>query len=161
LLEDGGFDLEQYMASETRPKGKLLYICGCDLVNMLGAAKAEKLICQFDFVIYQGSNENETSQMADLILPAATFAEVDGTFTNFEGLVQRIRPAVEPLGESLPVWRILTRLATAVGIDYSYDSAEEVFQELAQTVVEFESLTYEKIGHQGSTLSPVAGVVGE
>jgi NADH-quinone oxidoreductase subunit G len=152
LLEEGGFSLPQLIESPGNQRFKLLYVCEQDLIKKLGEDQARKFIGQFEFVIYQGSNENETSSLANLVLPAATYAEVEGTFTNFEGRVQKIDPAVEPLGESLPAWQILNRLARASGFDHSYDSAEEVFKELAQTVVEFGSLTYQKIGDQGVTI---------
>jgi NADH-quinone oxidoreductase subunit G len=152
LLEEGGFSLPQLIESPGNQGFELLYVCEQDLTGKLGEDQARKFINQFEFVIYQGSNENATSSLANLVLPAATYAEVEGTFTNFEGRVQKIIPAVEPLGESLPPWQIMNSLARASGFDYSYDSAEEVFEELAQSVVEFDGLTYQKIGDQGVTI---------
>jgi NADH-quinone oxidoreductase subunit G len=152
LLEEGGFSLPQLIESPGNQGFELLYVCEQDLTGKLGEDQARKFISQFEFVIYQGSNENATSSLANLVLPAATYAEVEGTFTNFEGRVQKIIPAVEPLGESLPPWQIMNSLARASGFDYSYDSAEEVFEELAQSVVEFDGLTYQKIGDQGVTI---------
>ena len=152
LLEEGGFSLPQLIGSPGNQGFELLYVCEQDLTAKLGEDQARKFINQFEFVIYQGSNENATSSLANLVLPAATYAEVEGTFTNFEGRVQKIIPAVEPLGESLPPWQIMNSLARASGFDYSYDSAEEVFEELAQSVVEFDGLTYQKIGDQGVTI---------
>jgi NADH-quinone oxidoreductase subunit G len=152
LMEEGGFSLPQLFESSANQRFKLLYICEQDLMTKLGQEHARRFIDQFEFVIYQGSNENETSRLANVVLPAATYAEVEGTFTNFEGRVQKINPAVEPLGESLPPWQIMNKLAKASGFDYSYESAEEVFEELAQSVVEFDSLTYQKIGDQGVTI---------
>jgi NADH-quinone oxidoreductase subunit G len=152
LLEEGGFSLPQLIESPGNQGFELLYVCEQDLTAKLGEDQAHKFINQFEFVIYQGSNENATSSLANLVLPAATYAEVEGTFTNFEGRVQKIIPAVEPLGESLPPWQIMNSLARASGFDYSYDSAEEVFEELAQSVVEFDGLTYQKIGDQGVTI---------
>ena len=152
LLEEGGFSLPQLIESPGNQGFELLYVCEQDLTGKLGEDQARKFINQFEFVIYQGSNENATSSLANLVLPAATYAEVEGTFTNFEGRVQKIIPAVEPLGESLPPWQIMNSLARASGFDYSYDSAAEVFEELAQSVVEFDGLTYQKIGDQGVTI---------
>jgi NADH-quinone oxidoreductase subunit G len=152
LLEEGGFSLPQLIESPGNQGFELLYVCEQDLTGKLGEDQARKFISQFEFVIYQGSNENATSSLANLVLPAATYAEVEGTFTNFEGRVQKINPAVEPLGESLPPWQIMNSLARASGFDYSYDSAAEVFEELAQSVVEFDGLTYQKIGDQGVTI---------
>ena len=120
--------------------------------------RARQFVAQFETVIYQGSNENETSLMANLVLPAATYAEVTGTFTNFEGRVQKVNAGIEPLGDSMPAWQIVCKLAKAAGFDYGYESAEEVFADLAQTVTEFEGLSYEKIGDQGAKLAESAPV---
>lgn len=158
LLEEGGFNLAGLIEASGHHRLKLLYVCEQDLVKKLGKDKAGKFIGQFEFVVYQGSNENETSLLADLVLPGATYAEVEGTFTNFEGRVQKINPAVEPLGDALPAWQIMTQLGKALGFEYPWESAEEIFQELAQTVVEFESLTYEKLGEQGLKIAGVKTV---
>src|SRR5262249_16765634 len=137
---------------------KLLYICEQDLTTKLGDEQARPFVSQFEYVIYQGSNENETSRMANLVLPSATYAEVTGTFTNFEGRVQRVNAGIEPLGDSLPAWQIMCKLANAAGFDYNYESAEEVFAELAETVTEFEGLSYEKVGNQGAKLTEATPV---
>ena len=101
-------------------------------------------------MIYQGSNENETSRLADLVLASATYAEVEGTFTNFEGRVQKINRAVAPWGDSLPTWQIVTKLAETHGITWRYDCPEDVFVELANRVPDFENLSYSTIGDQGT-----------
>ena len=63
---------------------------------------------------------NETTRYADVIFPAAVFAEKEGTFTNSERRVQRVRKGVEPPGEALADWRILTAFANACGADWDY-----------------------------------------
>jgi NADH-quinone oxidoreductase subunit G len=153
LLDGDGFSLTHMIESPGKQKLKLLYICEQDLTKKLGDARAREFVGRFEYVIYQGSNENETSLMANLVLPAATYAEVTGTFTNFEGRVQKINAGIEPLGDSMPVWQIVCKLAKAAGFAYDYESAEEVFTDLAQTVIEFEGLSYEKIGYQGAQLA--------
>jgi NADH-quinone oxidoreductase subunit G len=155
LLEEGGFSLAQFIETNGQHGLKLLYLCEQDLVGKLGPEKAKEFIGRFEFVVYQGSNENETSLLAHLLLPSATYAEVEGTFTNFEGRVQKVNPAVELLGDSLPAWQIIARLAKASGLSYPYETAEEVFEELSQTVVDFENLSYEKIGDQGARIAEV------
>ncbi|MCI0418334.1 MAG: 2Fe-2S iron-sulfur cluster-binding protein [Acidobacteria bacterium] len=158
LLDEGGFSLAQAIESSGNQQLKLLYICEQDLAKKLGAEMARKFMGQFEYVIYQGSNENETSILADLVLPAATYAEVNGTFTNFQGRVQKITAGVELLGDALPAWQIVCKLAKAAGLAYDYESAGEVFTDLAETVVEFEGLDYEKIGDQGAKIAESAPV---
>ncbi len=158
ILEEQGYSLEQAIGAGGTEEFKLLYVFEQDLVKKLGMETANRFLECFESVIYQGSNENGTSVLADIVLPSATYAEVDGTFTNFEGKVQRIHQAVEPLGDSFPTWQIVARLAKAIGRPFSYECAEDVFADLAQRVVEFENLSYEKIGDQGGKLDEVSRV---
>jgi NADH-quinone oxidoreductase subunit G len=102
-------------------------------------------------VIFVGSNANGTSERAHLVLPAATWVERDGTFTNFEGRVQRFRPALTPLGESLPAWDIIGRLLGSGGGAPAATRAEHWFRALAAAVPAFRGLTYQTIGDQGVT----------
>jgi formate dehydrogenase alpha subunit len=72
----------------------------------------------------------ETGQMAHAVLPATTFAEKDGTFTNLEGRVLRVRQGMDALGESVPDWQILTTLANGLGCQWEYDSANDIQSEI-------------------------------
>lgn len=97
-------------------------------------------------------------QYADMVLPVATFAELDGTFTNRQGRVQRIRPAFPPPGESKPVWEILSHLAKIMGVTKpAYQRVEEVFADLAELRAPFKGMNYEKIGRFGALLSQDKG----
>ena len=92
-------------------------------------------------------------QYADMVLPVATFAELDGTFTNRQGRVQRIRPAFPPPGESKPVWEILSHLASLMGRPKpAYTSPEQVMADLAELRAPFKGMNDEKIGNQGALL---------
>jgi NADH-quinone oxidoreductase subunit G len=145
---------------------------GLDAYGMIQAARARRLRCLWvfhhdltravwregevleallalDFVVFQGSNENGLSAHAHLILPSATYAEREGTFTNFEGRVQRFRKAVEPLGESRADWEILARVGEAVGLESRPSKAEDLFRELAQRVPAFAGLSYQSLRDVG------------
>jgi predicted molibdopterin-dependent oxidoreductase YjgC len=76
----------------------------------------------------------ETAKLATVVLPAASFAEKDGTFTNFEGRVQRIRKVIEPPGNSLPDGEIVLRLAGKMGRPMPYSSPEQVMDEIEEIV---------------------------
>jgi formate dehydrogenase major subunit len=99
--------------------------------------------------IFIGSNSNLTSESATFVLPSATYAEKNGTFTNFQGRVQKFSKAFEPLGESRPEWRILQDLAKRLGMGWSYKSEEEIFAELAREISAFYGLDYERLGSLG------------
>jgi predicted molibdopterin-dependent oxidoreductase YjgC len=74
-----------------------------------------KAIGELEFFVVQDMFLTETAQLADVVLPAASFAEKDGTFTNSERRVQRVRRAVLPAGKSLPDWQIVCRVAQEMG----------------------------------------------
>jgi NADH dehydrogenase/NADH:ubiquinone oxidoreductase subunit G len=96
-----------------------------------------------DFVLVQELFETGTTAFADVVLPAASYAEVDGTFTNNGGLVQRVRKSIEPVHQSLADWMITARLAKELGVDFGFErSASAVFREIAERVPAYEGLRY-------------------
>ncbi len=91
-----------------------------------------------DFVIYQNIYPPTGACKADLILPAAAFTEMNGTFINYEGRVQEIRRAVPPPGEALPTWQVLSRLARAMGAKgFDYVNVKDIQVEIADLVKGF------------------------
>ena len=89
------------------------------------------------------SEVSEFARQADVILPAASFAEVDGTFTNNDGLVQRVRKSIDPVHQSLPDWMIATRLADELGVDFGFErSASAVFREISERVPGYDGIRY-------------------
>jgi NADH-quinone oxidoreductase subunit G len=83
------------------------------------------------------------SEYADVVLPAASFAEVDGTFTNNDGFVQRVRKSIEPVHQSLPDWMIAARLAKELGVDFGFErSSSAVFREIAERIPAYAGLRY-------------------
>ena len=92
-----------------------------------------------DFLIFQNIYPPDTKHKADLILPSAAFTEVDGTFINGEGRIQRVRKAVEPPGEALPDWLILCRIAQKLSISgFDFSDAQEIHKEISSIVEEFD-----------------------
>ena len=140
-----------------------------------------KVLQKLDFLVVHTSNRNQTTDLAKVVLSSSTYAEKHGTFTNFQGRVQRIRPAVATLEQdraldgfsvsrldkfassndrwarlkkrdARPTWRIILSVANAMGGKFKYNTAEEVFKEIASTVPSFKGLTHQKIGNQGALL---------
>jgi NADH-quinone oxidoreductase subunit G len=111
-------------------------------------------------VIFVGSNGNRTSAAAHYVLPAATWAERDGTFTNFQGRVQRFRTAMEPLAGTLPEWDIVGRLLSAVGDPPAATRPVHWFRDLADAVPAFAGLTYQTIGDTGAMIADRAHDTG-
>lgn len=102
-------------------------------------------LASLDFLVVQDIFLTETAKQATLLLPAASFAEKEGTFTNFEGRVQRVRKAIEPIGDSLPDWEIILRLADKMGSPMKYPSLYKVMDEIEELVP-----LYQGIGYGGS-----------
>lgn len=96
-----------------------------------------------DFVVVQELFETETAAFADIVFPASSFAEVDGTYTNNAGNVQRVRKAIEPLHQSRPDWMITALIAKEMGADLGIDfSASGIFRVLADNTPAYNGLRY-------------------
>jgi predicted molibdopterin-dependent oxidoreductase YjgC len=117
------------------------------------AAEVRDALARVETLIFQGTNANATSALARYRLPAAAWAEAEGTFTNFEGRVQRFRRAVEPLGEALADWEVLGRVLRGLGADLAATRAEHWFRALAGAVPAFAGMTYASLGDAGQMIS--------
>ena len=127
-----------------------LFIFGQDLAKIFGKPTLKEIRQKIKTIIYEGPNQNPTAEIADLVLPAASYAEKDGTFTNFEGRVQRIRRAFDPLGNSRPTWKTLWELGSLLGMKVVYTRAEDVFKDLAKDEASFYDMTYKSLGAHGT-----------
>ena len=102
-----------------------------------------KLLEGKDFVVVQELFETETTRFADVVFPAASYAEVDGTFTNNTGFVQRVRQAIEPVNQSKADWIITSLIAREMGVDFGYNfSSSAVFRALAEATPAYAGLRY-------------------
>jgi len=105
---------------------------------------------KLDFLVVQELFLSETAQVADVVLAGASVAEKEGTFTNTERRCMRIRKAIEPIGNTLPDWEIISRLSTAMGYDMRYENPEEIFNEMAAlTPKSYAGMTYQRMGLDG------------
>jgi len=129
---------------------KCLWIFGHDLLaSAWPEAEVREALGGAEMVIFTGTNSNPTSERAHWVLPAAAWVERDGTYTNFEGRVQRFRQAVEPLGQALAEWEMLGRVLAALGEAPSATRAEHWFRRLATAVPSFAGLSYQALGDTG------------
>ncbi|HLA37910.1 MAG TPA: molybdopterin-dependent oxidoreductase, partial [Candidatus Brocadiales bacterium] len=151
-LSGTGLSAEAMMEKVTTGEIKALYLAGSDPVKYIGE-KAEEALSRAELLIFQGTNFNASCKLAHVILPGAAFVEKEGTFTNYQGRLQRINKALEPLGEAQADWEIFTRLGKRLGAYPSYRCAEEVFKDIAREVAPFTGLSYQKIGPQGIKLT--------
>jgi len=115
-----------------------------------------------DFVVVQELFENDTTAYADVVLPAASFAEIDGTYTNNTGFVQRVRKAIEPVNQSKPDWMITTLIAREMGVDFGYNfSASMVFNALADAISAYNGLRYPVLKDESNPVQARYAISGE
>jgi NADH-quinone oxidoreductase subunit G len=118
-----------------------LYVAGSFLPQQLAAHP--DALSKLDLLVVQELFETETTRHADVVLPAASFAEIDGTFTNNAGQVQRVRQSIPPVHQSRPDWMITDLVAREMGVDFGYQlSASRVFQDIASNVAAYEGMRY-------------------
>lgn len=108
-----------------------------------GSIQNASLLDGKDFVVVQELFETETTDRADVVFPAASFAEVDGTFTNNAGNVQRVRRAIDPVHQAKPDWMITALIAREMGTELGFEfSASGVFRAVAEAVPAYNGLRY-------------------
>ena len=95
-----------------------------------------------EFMVVADMFLTETAKLATVVLPSASFAEKEGTYTNFEGRVQHVRKAIKPLGNSLPDWEIILQLASKMGNPMPYSSPQQVMSEIEELVPLYQRLAY-------------------
>ncbi len=135
-------------AAEGRIKG--MYIMGENPV--LSDPDADHVIhalSNLDFLVVQDIFLTETAQLADVVLPAASFAEKDGTFTNTERRVQRVRKAINPVGEAKADWEIICAVSSAMGYAMKYASVSNIFDEIASLTPSYAGISYSRLEEGG------------
>ena len=111
---------------------------------------------QLDFMVVQDIFLTETAQLAHVVLPGTSFAEKDGSFTGTDRRIQRVRKAVEPVGEAKPDWEIICLLAQRMGAaSFDFDSPAEVLDEIASVTPIYGGASYERLEREGSLQWPV------
>jgi predicted molibdopterin-dependent oxidoreductase YjgC len=123
---------------------------------------AEKAFKNLEFLVVQDIFMHETAEVADVILPATTFAEKDGTFTNSERRVQRVRKVVEPVGQSRPDWDILSdlgrrmsrRMDLRMENEFTYGHPSEIWDEMAALTPTLSGISYDRLEREGGIQWP-------
>jgi formate dehydrogenase alpha subunit len=133
----------------TPGKLKALYIMGENpLITAPDVGLTSETLKGLEFLIVQDIFLTETAEFADVVLPAASFAEKDGTFTNIERRVQRVRAAVAPPGEALPDWKIITELSNRIGYRMEYESPALIMEEISQLTPIYAGISYERLDEE-------------
>ncbi|HUT58281.1 MAG TPA: formate dehydrogenase subunit alpha [Phycisphaerae bacterium] len=125
---------------------KALYIMGENpMLSDPDVNHVEKALRKLEFLVVQDIFLSETARLADVVLPAAAFAEKEGTFTNTERRVQRVRKAVEPPGQARADWRITCDLARRMGYEMAYRDAAAIQDEIASLTPSYAGITYDRL----------------
>lgn len=170
-----GFTATQMFPAALEGRLRAMLIMGENpILSDANSSHVKKALESLDFLIVQDIFPTETAQMADVVLPAASFAEKEGTFTNTERRVQRVRKALEPPGSALADWEIICELAKRVGEKiqaaqaqasekngspplirpfsngyWDYKSPADIFAELAALIPSYAGIGYERLEQGG------------
>ena len=117
-------------------------------------SESEEALRKCEFLIVQDLFLTKTAQLADVVFPAACFAEKDGTYTNTERRVQRVRKAVNAPGEAKADWEIIDALMKRLGCDNGLKSSEDVFNEIRRLTPSYAGISYDRIEKLGSLQWP-------
>jgi len=128
------------------PQIKALYVMGANPVRHLAGPEFPSSL---EFLVVQDLLLTETAQQADVVLPAVSFAEKDGSMTNVDHHVQAIRRALRPLPGAKADWEILVALANAMDAQWSYADPRDILLEIAADNPFYAGLTWEGLGKQG------------
>jgi formate dehydrogenase major subunit len=138
--------LKAAMAGEV----KAMFILGENpMVSDVDIQHVEKSLEALDFLVVQDIFMSETARLADVVLPGVSFAEKNGTFTNTERKVKRVRKAIEPIGSSRQDWEIICDLSTRMGYPMRYDDPSKILEEVAQVTPSYGGIYYDRIETEG------------
>ena len=129
---------------------RALYIIGENpVLSDADIGHVRKAIESLDFLVVQDIFLTETAELADVVLPAAAFAEKEGTFTNTERRVSRVRKAIDPPGEAKADGDIIMELSYRMGYEMKYSSIEELYEEIRQVTPSYKGITYKELEKEG------------
>jgi formate dehydrogenase alpha subunit len=145
-----GLTVVEMMHAIEEGKVKALYIMGENpALSDPNLNRTRKALEEVDFLVSQDIFLSETAEYADVVLPSVCFAEKDGTFTNTERRVQRVRKAVIPPGQTRSDWEIVCEVATKMGYPMSYGGADEILDEIAAVTSIYGGMSFERIDSVG------------
>ncbi|MEK7300970.1 MAG: molybdopterin-dependent oxidoreductase, partial [Nitrospirota bacterium] len=134
---------------------KGLWIIGYDVAQTdPNLKKVREALKNIDFLVVQDLFMSETAKLAHLVLPGASFLEKDGTFTNLERRIQRIRKAVDPPQGVLPDWQVVCEVSTRMGYPMSYRHPSDIMDEIARLTPMFAGVSFAKLDALGSIQWP-------
>ncbi|MCS6884334.1 MAG: molybdopterin-dependent oxidoreductase [Acidobacteriota bacterium] len=140
-LRPNGHELKSLFGT----KIKALYLAGSNPVEQYGNSWKEAL-SKLDLLVVADLFMTETAQLADVVFPVNSFAELDGTYTNAVGQVQRVNRALEGTGRTRPDWMIINMLAKEMGLEFgARGSAASIFRDIASEIPAYSGISYDRL----------------
>ena len=156
LSKTKGLNNHEMVRAAHEGKLKSLYVKGEDMSTAdSNQNDVHKAFGELEFLVLQDCFFTDACRFADVILPASPALEKDGTFTSTERRIQRLHQAIEPLGDSLPDWRILQLVANKLGAGWNYTHPSQIMAEAASLAPMFAGVTYERLEGWNSLCWPV------
>jgi formate dehydrogenase alpha subunit len=151
LPREIGLTLTEMFESAYKKEIKSIYLIGENpILSDPDARHVKESLETLDFFVVQDIFMSETAQLADVVLPSASFAETDGTFTNTDRRVQRVRKAVEPIGKSKPDWQIICEIAQRMGAKgFDFQDPSQIMDEMATLTPSYGGISYERLEDGG------------
>jgi predicted molibdopterin-dependent oxidoreductase YjgC len=141
-----GLSLVEMIKEAAQGNIKAMFIMGENpMVSNPEIKEVEKALSNLEFLVVSDLFLTDTARLASVVLPACSFAEKDGTFTNTERRVQRIRKSINPVGESLPDWQIICRISKEMGYEMNYDHPCEIMEEIALLTPIYGGIFYDRL----------------
>jgi formate dehydrogenase alpha subunit len=146
-----GLTLTEIIPAAYERKIKAMYLIGENpSLSDPDTNHVREALKNLEFLVVQDIFLSETTQFADVVLPAATFAERDGTFTNTERRVQRIRKAIEPCGDSQSDWWITCQIARRMGAKgFEFENPSQIMDEIAELTPSYGGISYSRLDNGG------------
>jgi predicted molibdopterin-dependent oxidoreductase YjgC len=150
LPREKGLTIPQMFDAAVDGSLKAMYIFGEDVAQTdPNTAHVTHALESLEFLVCQDIFETETTKYADVVLPASSFLEKTGTFTNAERRIQLVEAAIAPPGSARTDFDIITSLSRELGHDMGFETPEDAMREIAATSPHFAGVTYERLGRRG------------
>ncbi|HEX2125630.1 MAG TPA: formate dehydrogenase subunit alpha [Thermoleophilaceae bacterium] len=150
LDPERGLTVTEIVASALKGGVRGMYMMGENpFLSDPNVNKVRKALAALEFLAVQDIFLTETAEFADVILPASSYMEKDGTYTNTDRRVQIGRKVLDPPGEAREDWRIVCDVANRIGLPMEYESPREIFDELVSLMPNYKGLSYDNLGTSG------------
>jgi len=150
LSDKVGYTITDMIQAMLDGKLKALYVIGENpKMSDPDQNHLDKALANLDFLVCQDIFLSETAQKADVVFAGVSVAEKDGTYTNTERRCMKVNKAIDPMGNTLNDWEIVSRLSTAMGHEMNYTGPEEIFNEMSKLTPSYGGMTYERLGLSG------------